>query len=68
MCEVRLDLDFSADLFFNFALRNFVLVEDLQGADEAGGLLFGEVDTTKLSLSEGLANIEHRERPLLGGR
>lgn len=59
MREMRLDFYFSADLLFDFALLEFGFVKHFEGADEAGGFLFGEVDAAKFSFAEGLADFEH---------
>lgn len=59
MSQVGLDLDFASDLFLDFAILELVLVENFQGADEAGGSLAGEVDATEFALAEGAADLEH---------
>ena len=65
--EVGLDFDFAADLLFDFALLEFVLVQDFEGADEAGVALAGEVDATELSLAERAPDLEHAEMELFRG-
>lgn len=61
--EVRLDLDLAPDLLLDLVLDNLFLVEALEGDDVLWlGLGASHVDTAKLALAEGLANLERRQR------
>lgn len=68
VAQVTLDLDLAADLLLDAALLEFVLVQDLEGADEAARALPREVHAAKLALAQGPANLKHAEVEDLGHR
>jgi hypothetical protein len=57
--QMTLDLDLSSHLFLHLSLLDLVLVEDFQSANESGGALPCEIDTTELSLTKRLSDLEH---------
>ena len=69
VAEVALDFDLSADLPLHTASGlQLVLVQHLEGADEATRALPHEIDAAELALTQGFPDLEHAEMPLLGLR
>lgn len=62
VAQIALDLNLATHLLLHAAAcLQLVLVEDLEGADEARLALACQVDSAKLALAEGAADFEHAE-------
>jgi hypothetical protein len=64
---MSLDLDFTSHLFLDPALLDLMLVQHLQGTNEATLSFSCEVYSSELSLAQGPANLEHAEMEMLDG-
>ena len=56
--EVELDLEFSDELGVNLLFNQSVFLDNLQGANEVGCLVLGEVDIAEFALSQLPADVE----------
>ena len=63
--QITVNLNLSPHLFLHFSLLQFALVEDLESADETRGSLLGQINSPKLSLAQGLSDLEHSQVPVL---
>ena len=62
MSEVALDLNLATHLLLDaVACLKLVLVQHLEGADEARVAFSGEVHAAELALAEGASNVEHAQ-------